>query len=70
MIDELFIDKAVSGKSTDRPEYDKMMDYVKINDIDMIKEFSGAIMKVHESVLYNLSNKQYSTVSDYIKELI
>ncbi len=41
-----------------------------INDIDMIKEFSGAIMKVHESVLYNLSNKQYSTVSDYIKELI
>ncbi len=41
-----------------------------INDIDMIKEFSGAIMKVHESVLDNLSNKQYSTVSDYIKELI
>ena len=36
MIDEMFIDKAVSGKSTDRPEYDKMMDYVKINDIDMI----------------------------------
>ena len=29
VIDKMFIDKAVSGKSTDRPEYDKMMDYVK-----------------------------------------
>ena len=34
--DKIFIDKAVSGKSTDRPEYDKMMDYVKENNIDMI----------------------------------
>ena len=29
VIDEMFIDKAVSGKSTDRPEYDKMMDYIR-----------------------------------------
>ena len=35
VIDEMFIDKAVSGKSTDRPEYDKMMDYVKENNIDI-----------------------------------
>ena len=28
VIDELFIDKAVSGKSTDRPEYDNMMNYI------------------------------------------
>ena len=40
VIDEMFIDKAVSGKSTDRPEYDKMMDYVKENNIDNSKEVS------------------------------
>lgn len=28
-IDKIFIDKAVSGKSTDRAEYDNMIDYVK-----------------------------------------
>ena len=51
VIDELFIDKAVSGKSTDRPEYDKMMDYVKINDIDMIIVYKND--RIHRS-LYNL----------------
>ena len=39
VIDEMFIDKAVSGKSTDRPEYDKMMDYIKENDIVLL--FTG-----------------------------
>ena len=29
VIDEMFIDKAVSGKYTDRPQYYKMMDYIK-----------------------------------------
>ena len=38
VIDEIFIDKAVSGKSTDRPEYDKMMDYVKENVADYLPE--------------------------------
>ena len=51
VIDEMFIDKAVSGKSTDRPEYDKMMDYVKINDIDMIIVYKND--RIHRS-LYNL----------------
>lgn len=50
-IDEMFIDKAVSGKSTDRPEYDKMMDYVKENDIDMIIVYKND--RIHRS-LYNL----------------
>ena len=41
VIDEMFIDKAVSGKSTDRPEYDKMMDYVKENNIPWGVEVSN-----------------------------
>ena len=51
VIDEMFIDKAVSGKSTDRPEYDKMMDYVKENNIDMIIVYKND--RIHRS-LYNL----------------
>ena len=51
VIDEIFIDKAVSGKSTDRPEYDNMMDYVKSNDIDMIIVYKND--RIHRS-LYNL----------------
>ncbi|MFR5749479.1 MAG: recombinase family protein, partial [Thomasclavelia spiroformis] len=51
VIDKIFIDKAVSGKSTDRPEYDKMMDYVKSNDIDMIIVYKND--RIHRS-LYNL----------------
>ncbi|MGL5716861.1 MAG: recombinase family protein [Paraclostridium sp.] len=60
VIDEMFIDKAVSGKSTDRPEYDKMMDYVKSNrtrsglkenNIDMIIVYKND--RIHRS-LYNL----------------
>ena len=51
VIDEIFIDKAVSGKSTDRPEYDKMMDYVKENNIDMIIVYKND--RIHRS-LYNL----------------
>ncbi|MGL4912098.1 MAG: recombinase family protein [Romboutsia sp.] len=51
MIDNIFIDKAVSGKSTDRPEYDKMIDYVKKNNIDMIMVYKND--RIHRS-LYNL----------------
>ena len=51
VIDEMFIDKAVSGKSTDRPEYDKMMNYVKENEIDMIIVYKND--RIHRS-LYNL----------------
>lgn len=51
VIDEIFIDKAVSGKSTDRPEYDKMMDYVTINDTDMVIVYKND--RIHRS-LYNL----------------
>ncbi len=51
VIDEMFIDKAVSGKSTDRPEYDKMMDYIKTNGIDMIIVYKND--RIHRS-LYNL----------------
>ncbi|MEG2789672.1 MAG: recombinase family protein [Romboutsia sp.] len=50
-IDEIFIDKAVSGKSTDRREYDKMIDYVKGNNIDMIIVYKND--RIHRS-LYNL----------------
>jgi site-specific DNA recombinase len=50
-IDKIFIDKAVSGKSTDRPEYDKMIDYVKENNIDMIMVYKND--RIHRS-LYNL----------------
>ncbi len=51
VIDKIFIDKAVSGKSTDRPEYDKMMDYIKENNIDMIIVYKND--RIHRS-LYNL----------------
>lgn len=50
-IDKIFIDKAVSGKSTDRPEYDNMMDYIKTNEIDMIMVYKND--RIHRS-LYNL----------------
>ncbi len=50
-IDKMFIDKAVSGKSTDRPEYDKMINYVKENDIEMIVVYKND--RIHRS-LYNL----------------
>lgn len=50
-IDKIFIDKALSGKSTDRPEYDKMIDYVKSNNIDMIMVYKND--RIHRS-LYNL----------------
>lgn len=50
-LDRLFIDKALSGKSTDRPEYDNMIDYVKNNNIDMILVYKND--RIHRS-LYNL----------------
>ena len=57
VIDEMFIDKAVSGKSTDRPEYDKMMSYIKENDIDMIIVYKND--RIHRS-LYNLLSMIYN----------
>lgn len=51
VVDKIFIDKAVSGKSTDRPEYYEMMKYVKENDIDMIVVYKND--RIHRS-LYNL----------------
>ncbi|MEG2985370.1 MAG: recombinase family protein [Peptostreptococcaceae bacterium] len=51
VVDKIFIDKAVSGKSTDRPEYYNMMNYVKENDIDMIIVYKND--RIHRS-LYNL----------------
>lgn len=50
-ISEIFIDKALSGKADDRPEYDKMIDYVKENDIDFIIVYKND--RIHRS-LYNL----------------
>lgn len=50
-IDNIFIDKAVSSKSTDRPEYYEMMNYVKENDIDMIIVYKND--RIHRN-LYNL----------------
>ena len=50
-IDKMFIDKAVSGKSTDRPEYDNMISHVKENNIDMIVVYKND--RIHRS-LYNL----------------
>ncbi len=51
VIDKIFIDKAVSGKSTDRPEYDKMINFVKENNIDIIIVYKND--RIHRS-LYNL----------------
>lgn len=50
-LDKVFIDKAVSGKSTDRPQYYEMINYVKSNDIDMIVVYKND--RIHRS-LYNL----------------
>ena len=55
-IDKMFIDKAVSGKSTDRPEYDNMISYVKENNIDMIIVYKND--RLHRS-LYNLLSMIY-----------
>ena len=57
VIDKMFIDKAVSGKSTDRPEYDNMMNYIKENDIDMIIVYKND--RIHRS-LYNLLSMIYN----------
>ncbi|MGX4601783.1 recombinase family protein [Faecalimicrobium sp. JNUCC 81] len=51
VIDEIFIDKAISGKSTDRPKYHEMIECVKQNDIDMIIVYKND--RIHRS-LYNL----------------
>ena len=51
VIDKMFIDKAVSGKSTDRPQYYEMINFVKENDIDMIIVYKND--RIHRS-LYNL----------------
>lgn len=50
-VGQIFIDKAVSGKSADRPEYYAMMNYIKENDIDMIVVYKND--RIHRS-LYNL----------------
>lgn len=50
-LDQIFIDKAVSGKSTDRPKYYAMMNYIKEKDIDMIVVYKND--RIHRS-LYNL----------------
>ena len=50
-VDKIFIDKSVSGKSTDRSEYYNMINYVKENDIDMIVVYKSD--RIHRS-LYNL----------------
>lgn len=51
VIDGMFIDKAVSGKSTDRPKYFEMIEYVKQNNIDIIIVYKND--RIHRS-LYNL----------------
>ena len=66
VIDKMFIDKAVSGKSTDRPEYDKMMDYIKENDIDMIIVYKND--RIHRS-LYNLLSMIYN-LQEYEVDLV
>ena len=56
VIDKVFIDEALSGKSTDRPQYYNMMDYIKTNDIDMIIVYKND--RIHRS-LYNLLSMIY-----------
>lgn len=51
VVDKIFIDKAKSGKSTDRPEYYEMINFVKENDVDMIVVYKND--RIHRS-LYNL----------------
>ena len=65
-IDKIFIDKAVSGKSTDRPEYYEMMNYVKENDIDMIIVYKND--RIHRS-LYNLLAMVYE-LQEYEVDLV
>ena len=38
-LDKIFIDKA-SGKDTDRPEFQKMLDYVREGDVVYFESFS------------------------------
>lgn len=49
VIDKIFIDKAVSGKSTDRPEHYEMMKYkIKTSHIKVPKEdMSGFICLIY-----------------------
>ena len=40
------------------------------NDYEMVKNFSGAIMKKHHSLLNDLGKKEYNELSDYINDLL
>ena len=40
------------------------------NDYEMVKNFSGAIMKKHHSLLNDLGKKEYDELSDYINDLL
>lgn len=75
VIEEIFIDKAISGKSTDRPKYHEMIDYVKgvrphsgskENNIDMIIVYKND--RIHRS-LYNLLAMIYE-LKEYNVDLV
>lgn len=40
------------------------------NDYEMVKNFSGAIIKKHHSLLNDLGKKEYNELSDYINDLL
>lgn len=51
----IFIDKDVSGKSTDRPKYYEMINLVKENDIDMIIVDIAYEISFNEKEIYGVA---------------
>ncbi len=41
-----------------------------VNDLEMLKSFSGAVVKNHSNDLNQLNKSEYNNVSDYIEELL
>lgn len=63
-IDKWFIEKA-SGKNTDRPEFQKMMDYVRAGDTVYISDFSRLSRSVTDllNIIDELEKRQIGLIS-------
>lgn len=63
-IDKWFIEK-ISGKNTNRPEFQKMMDYVRAGDIIYINDFSRLSRSVTDllNIIEELEKRQIGLIS-------
>lgn len=64
-VDKIFVDKA-SGKSTDRPELKKMMDYIREGDIVIVESISRFARSTKDllELMSSLSEKDVKFISE------